>query len=657
MSPGCGGSVVASTSTLRSTLEYKREKSCKRKQLLPQFSIDHMWRQFSEPVFQKAYNVLPPHTAAASQRFDWSNDLLTTSYERAARDCRQAVQAIVQQCTRFNMRYRDEWDLVSRLYRKHYYDWDLKWGDGNCLNGLCEQLFDLDDVTSLGSTDDVPRSVKRVSEIFEQPTFLAITNGNDVRQGNLGDCWFVAALAALANTNGGIEKICVSHDAKVGVYGFVFHRDGEWIYTLVDDKLYLKSPSWNTPSVQRDLMQCHMPDTEVAKEAYRNIYQTGSRSLFFAQCKDQNETWVPLIEKAYAKAHGDYASLDIGWMGEALEDLSGGVTTQVLISDILDTQQYWDTRLSRVNTDFLFGVAAGVLEDGYGERNGISEGHAYVVMDVFTFKSGQRLIKLGNPWGNHKGKWEGAWSDGSKEWSKEAQEELGHKLGKDSTFWISYEDLLDRVTCFDQTRLFRDSAWRCCQRWASIPVPWKSTYQRAFILHTTDASPLVLVISQLDKRYFKGLDGEYSFRLQFQLRDKDGGTDSFVLSHGNYLMSRSVSLDVPELPRGTYTIYLKVTAERDPDAKSVEDVIFSECEERKNNEKLAQVGSAYDSAHRKVSNMCGLLEFTDFVDSDYEEDENGSDGKPRPWNAVCVIGIRAYSTDAHLKIQGMTGTT
>ena len=55
-----------------------------------------------------------------------------------------------------------------------------------------------------------------------------------------------------------------------------------------------------------------MPNPE---EKYREIMQTGSKALYFAQCKDQNETWLPLLEKAYAKAHGDYAIIEGGWVG------------------------------------------------------------------------------------------------------------------------------------------------------------------------------------------------------------------------------------------------------------------------------------------------------------------------------------------------------
>lgn len=144
--------------------------------------------------------------------------------------------------------------------------------------------------------------------------------------------------------------------------------------------------------MQREIL--NQIDREEPDKVYRKTYQTGSKALFFGQCKDQHETWVALLEKAYAKAHGDYGSLAGGWIGEGLEDLSGGVTTELLAADILDLDAFWEDEICKVNKEFLFGCSTGLLDGGYGDRNGIREGHAYVIMDARTLKSGERLVKL-----------------------------------------------------------------------------------------------------------------------------------------------------------------------------------------------------------------------------------------------------------------------
>lgn len=491
------------------------------------------------------------------------------------------------------MRYRDPtFDI----------DWDLKWEKGYCLNGLGESKFEVNGRALSNPTSNVPKAVKRVHEIYDNPTFLKEkVSPADVKQGSLGDCWLMASLTALANMEVGIQRICVEYDTKIGIYGFVFHRDGEWIISIVDDKLYLKSPDWDSPSVQRHLLE--QTDREDVENEYRKTYQTGSQALFFAHCRDPNETWLPLLEKAYAKAHGDYAALVGGWIGEGVEDLTGGVTTELLTSDILDVDEFWNNEIMKVNKEFLFGCSTGLLDGGYGSRDGISEGHAYVIMEARELSSGQRLLKLRNPWGKgKKGNWEGAWSDGSKEFTPEAQQELNHKFGNDSVFWISYQDLLRKYQHFDRTRLFMDSPdWRLTQKWISVEVPWKAEFEQKFRIVLKKESPVVLVLSQLDDRYFDGLQGQYSFRLQFRLHEVDspGEEDYIVRSHGNYLMERSVVTELKSLKAGTFSVFIMVVADRDTSAPSVEDVVKAQCRRKVDNDKLAQVGAAYDLAHSK----------------------------------------------------------
>lgn len=114
---------------------------------------------------------------------------------------------------------------------------------------------------------------------------------------------------------------------------------------------------------------------------------------------------------------------------------------------------------------------------------------------------------------------------------------------------------------------------------------------------------MVLVLSQLDNRYFRGLQGQYRFRLQFRLHQegRPSAEEYIVRSHGNYLMDRSVSVEVPALDPGNYSVYISISADRYSSWPSTEDVVRRECEDREENEKLAQVGQAYDLAHSKAA--------------------------------------------------------
>ena len=48
---------------------------------------------------------------------------------------------------------------------------------------------------------------------------------------------------------------------------------------------------------------------------FRESLRKGSNALYFASCKEGDETWLPLMEKAYAKAHGDYQAIEGGFAG------------------------------------------------------------------------------------------------------------------------------------------------------------------------------------------------------------------------------------------------------------------------------------------------------------------------------------------------------
>lgn len=186
--------------------------------------------------------------------------------------------------------------------------------------------------------------------------------------------------------------------------------------------------------------------------------------------------------------------------------------------------------------------------------------------------------------------------DGSKEWTPEWLQKLDHRFGDDGNFWISYEDLLRKYQVFDRTRLFGPE-WRVAQTWAALTVPWNPDYHDTYFkLSIDNDGPVVIVLTQLDDRYFRGLAGQYHFDLAFRLH-KAGHEDYLVRSQTPYRMKRSVNVEL-ELDKGDYEVRVKIGATRDERLMTLDQVI-RRCVKRRR-DKLIKVGLAYDLAHSKA---------------------------------------------------------
>lgn len=114
-------------------------------------------------------------------------------------------------------------------------------------------------------------------------------------------------------------------------------------------------------------------------------------------------------------------------------------------------------------------------------------------------------------------------------------------------------------------------------------------------MNVTKSGPVVIVLSQLDTRYFKGLSGEYNFVLKFRVQ-KEGEEDYMVRSHSSHFMGRSVNAEI-NLDPGRYHVLMKIIAFRHEDVESTEEIVQRLAATRR--EKLVQVGLSYDLAHAK----------------------------------------------------------
>ncbi|KAG6832571.1 hypothetical protein H0H87_001227 [Tephrocybe sp. NHM501043] len=438
--------------------------------------------------------------------------LVTAELDKAIEECKLRVARIVKECRAKNRKFRDiEFDLENDQYR--------------CLHGL--------DFPAAGKY--TPSDIQRVTQIFDKPQFFVDgADSNDIIQGKIGDCWFLSALATVSTAKGLVEKFCIARDEEVGVYGFIFFRDTRWVNVVVDDMLYTSVPKYEELTITEK--ELYHED----KAKYNSSARKGGKTLYFAKSGATGETWVPLIEKAYAKLHGDYVSLSGGKSLEAVEDLTGGVSTAISNKDILDIDRFWNEELLKANQDRLFGCSFDSLDASRsGVRDvkvdGLMGSHAYSVLRAVEAK-GKRFLVLRNPWG--RSEWSGRWSDGSKEWTPvwlEILPLLKHEFGDDGQFVMEYCDFLEAWDQIHRTILF-DSSWVMASQWL-----------------------------QLDTRYFKEIAGMSSWSLDFTLV-KRGDTFPVAEASSALLYARSVNLEM-ELDAGEYNVYVRLdrTNFKDPE--------------------------------------------------------------------------------------------
>jgi len=299
------------------------------------------------------------------------------------------------------------------------------------------------------------------------------------------------------------------------------------------------------------------------KVQYDNAARRGSPSLYFAKSGTANETWPSILEKAYAKLHNDYASIQGGLAAEAVEDLTGAVSSILHTGDILDTERFWNDELMRANKDRLFGCYIQRLssQEGPSLINGLMTGHAYSIIKCVEYR-GKRWIRIRNPWG--RSEWTGRWADGSREWTgewlqPEVLEALGHKFGDDGEFLMEYEDFMKTWSMVERSRLFDDS-WRMSSLWLnvtaqSLPTSW-SFGDVSFTFTIPARSPCIIVLAQVDSRYFKEISGYSQWSLEFALFAR-GGSEPLAESTHSIFWGRSVNLEI-ELDAGEYVVHVRM---------------------------------------------------------------------------------------------------
>ena len=120
---------------------------------------------------------------------------------------------------------------------------------------------------------------------------------DDIIQGSIGDCWWLSALAVVASRSDLIENIVIG-DSSLSVDGsatFRFFLEGRWQEVRVDTMLPCRvAPASGGAGAATGT------DGRSKVGKRRGV---SDRSLMYSRSA-HSQLWVPLLEKAYAKAHG-----------------------------------------------------------------------------------------------------------------------------------------------------------------------------------------------------------------------------------------------------------------------------------------------------------------------------------------------------------------
>ena len=199
----------------------------------------------------------------------------------------------------------------------------------------------------------------------------------DVKQGSIGDCYLLAALAAVAKSKPSVIENMIKDNGD-GTFDVSVYEDVAWFGKDLEKKTIKVTNTFQ------------LNDKGEPLYAKRATGLDGKPAL-----------WVMLIEKAYAQLHGGYQ--DIGGGGEggdALEAITGKKATK---HDLDDYKEFQVEATLEVLLSNEFAITASPRRTGdksdlakEQDAAGIIRKHAYTVL---RYDKSSKQIILRNPWG------------------------------------------------------------------------------------------------------------------------------------------------------------------------------------------------------------------------------------------------------------------
>ncbi|MEW5739151.1 MAG: C2 family cysteine protease [Myxococcota bacterium] len=188
---------------------------------------------------------------------------------------------------------------------------------------------------------------------------------DDPLQGQLGDCYFIASLAAVAKNRPDLLARAVKTN-----------RDGTYTVTFFE-----KKPGASKPK-----------PVEITIDG---SFANRKGRLEYASARETRELWPLIFEKAYAAWKGGFDAIESGMAATALEALTGAKPDFFAVTSELKPAALF-ARLEEACASK--GCVVALSKPWDPSEKGIVADHAYTLLGVEA-RGGKKYVLLRNPWG------------------------------------------------------------------------------------------------------------------------------------------------------------------------------------------------------------------------------------------------------------------
>lgn len=210
-------------------------------------------------------------------------------------------------------------------------------------------------------------------DVAGEQLYIDGISADDVQQGQVGDCYFVASLASIAEANPDVIRNAITDN-------------GDGTYTV----------RFGTPNSPNNIVTVD-----------DDFLQDRNGNLIYGSSTQQGELWVAIMEKAYTTSFGN----------NSYQNINGGFSAVAMHQILGSGAQVYPTNLGRRNVRQVIEnaleqnrpiVAATGRSNQRLTDRGLAGPHAYSVLGIERRGFNTSVI-LRNPWGQ--GEWNGRRSD------------------------------------------------------------------------------------------------------------------------------------------------------------------------------------------------------------------------------------------------------